>query len=324
MAKKLNWGIIGAGGIAGTFAQNLQHTEFGVKYAVGSRSLAKAETFAAEHGFAKAYGSYEELLADKEVDAVYVATPHPHHCAPVLAAAAASKHILCEKPLGVTPAECEQMIAAAAKAGVVLLEAFMYRTHPQTQRLNELVAAGAIGDLRMVRSSFCYGLGAGYNVRIDRDLRGGGLYDVGCYCINFSRMLGAGEPDEIAAVWTLGAETGVDETLAASLHFPNGVLAQFDIGIRSAGSAQAELLGTAGSILVPAPWKPAADRAEIIVRRAGQSEEVVAIEDGGHIFALEADHLAAVVAGEVEPLIPAQNAVGNAAVLAAIWQRMHG
>ena len=102
--------------------------------------------------------------------------------------------------MGVTPGECEQMIAAAGKAGVVLLEAFMYRTHPQTERLNELVAEGTIGALRTVRSSFCYGLGAGYNVRVDGDLRGGGLYDVGCYCINFSRMIAGGEPDDIQAL----------------------------------------------------------------------------------------------------------------------------
>ena len=324
MAKQLNWGIIGAGGIASTFAENLQYAELGLKHAVGSRSQEKAEAFAAQHGFARAYGSYEALLADEEVDAVYVATPHPQHCAPLLAAAEAGKHILCEKPMGITSEECEEMIAAADKAGIVLLEAFMYRTHPQTLRLQELVSGGAIGTVRTVRSSFCYGLGEGYNVRIDRSLRGGGLYDVGCYCINFSRMLAGAEPDDIAAVWTLGAETGVDETLAASLHFPNGVVALFDVGIRGAGSAQAEVLGTEGSIFVPAPWKPAADRAKIIVRRQGQPEEVVAIEDGGHIFALEADHLAAVVAGKTEPLIPAQNAVGNAAVLDTLWRRMHG
>lgn len=324
MAESLNWGLIGAGGIAGTFASNLQYAESAVKYAVGSRRLDKAEAFAKQHGIAKAYGSYGALLADDAVDAVYVATPHPEHCAPVLAAAAAGKHILCEKPMGVTPKECEQMIAAADKAGVVLLEAFMYRTHPQIERLNQLLADGAIGALRTVRSSFCYGLGPGYNVRIDRDLRGGGLYDVGCYCINFSRMIAGDEPDDIQAVWALGAETGVDETLGASLHFPNGVVAQFDVGIRSAGSARAELLGTEGSIWVPAPWKPAADRAEILVRRSGHAEEVVAIENGGSIFALEADHLAAVVAGESEPLIPAQNAVGNAVVLDEIWRRMHG
>ncbi|NKB69682.1 MAG: gfo/Idh/MocA family oxidoreductase [Candidatus Latescibacteria bacterium] len=324
MTKKLTWGIIGAGGIAGTFAENLAHAKWGTKGAVGSRSLAKAQAFAAQHGFAKAYGSYQDLLADAEIDAVYVATPHPLHREPVLAAAAAGKHILCEKPLGVTPAECEEMIAAAEKAGVVLLEAFMYRTHPQTQRLGEIVADGAIGDLRAIRSSFCYGLGSDYNVRIDPNLRGGGLYDVGCYCINFSRMLAGQEPDDIAAVWTLGAETGVDETLAVSLHFPSGLVALFDVGIRSAGSSQAELLGTQGSIFVPQPWKPAPDHAGFIVRRQGQPEEVIAVDQGGYIYALEADHLAQVVAGQAEPVIPAANAVGNAAVLDTIWQRIHG
>lgn len=323
MDKKINWGIIGAGGIAATFAENLAHTDSALKSAVGSRSIAKARAFAAQHGFARAHGSYQSLLADREVDAVYIATPHPEHRAPVLAAAEAGKHILCEKPMGVTPGECEEMVAAADRAGVVLLEAFMYRTHPQTQRLCELVSSGAIGELRTIRSSFCYGLGDAYNVRTDLELRGGGLYDVGCYCINFSRMLADEEPDDITATWTLGADTGVDENLAASLHFPNGVVALFDVGIRSASNAQAEILGSAGSIFVPAPWKPADYRAEIIVRRPGQPAETIAIENGGHIFALEADHLAQVIAGKAEPLIPAQNSVGNAAVLDAIWQRIH-
>ena len=128
MDKKINWGIIGAGGIAATFAENLAHTDSALKSAVGSRSIAKARAFAAQHGFARAHGSYQALLADREVDAVYIATPHPEHRAPVLAAAEAGKHILCEKPMGVTPGECEEMIAAADRAGVVLLEAFMYRT----------------------------------------------------------------------------------------------------------------------------------------------------------------------------------------------------
>ena len=202
MSETIRWGIIGAGGIAKTFAKALDGAGRGAKYGVGSRSQEKAAAFAEEFGFEKAYGSYDELLADPEVDAVYIATPHPVHREPTIAAANAKKHILCEKPMGVTAAECEEMIAAAEANGVVLLEAFMYRMHPQTLKLQELVTDGAIGEVRTVRSCFCYGLGPDYNVRSDKSLHGGGLYDVGCYCINFSRMVADEEPDQVEAVWT--------------------------------------------------------------------------------------------------------------------------
>ncbi len=325
MAEQMNWGIIGTGMIAGVFARNLAHAKSGTAYAVGSRSQDKAQAFADEHGIGCAHGSYAALLADEAVDAVYVATPHPCHRDVVLAAAAAGKHILCEKPLGVTVAECEEMISAAEAAGVVLLEAFMYRMHPQTQRIAEILASGVLGPVRLVRSSFCYGLGDGaYNVRLDRSLRGGGLYDVGCYCINFSRMVAGEEPDSVHAAWTLGEKTGVDETLAGVLRFPGGVVAHFDVSVRCTGDARAEILGANGSLSIDGPWRPNPNKASMVLRVKGKPAETIETVDGGSVFALEADHLAQVVAGEAVPLIPAANAVGNAAVMEAIWQDMHG
>lgn len=324
MADKLRWGIVGTGNIAKTFAKALDQSQRGVKQAVASRTPERAAEFAAQHGFPTVHGSYADLFADPAVDAVYVATPHPCHREPVLAALAAGKHVLCEKPLGVTVAECEEMVAAAARAGVVLLEAFMYRVHPQTRRIQEILASGQLGAVRTVRSSFCYGLGTTYNVRSDASLRGGGLYDVGCYCINFSRMVAGLEPDDLAAVWTLGETSGVDENLAVAMHFPNGVVAHFDVGIRSAGSAYAEILGSEGSLFIPKPWNPDPKLAEMELRLKGKPAETIRIADAGGSFVLEADHLAAVAAGECAPLIPARDAVGNAAVLDAVWRQMHG
>lgn len=324
MAEKLRWGIVGTGKIATTFAKALDQTQRGAKQAVASRNPERATEFAAQHGFPAACGSYAELFADPAVDAVYVATPHPCHREPVLGALAAGKHVLCEKPLGVTVAECEEMVAAAERAGVVLLEAFMYRVHPQTRRIQEILASGQLGEVRTVRSSFCYGLGTAYNVRSDANLRGGGLYDVGCYCINFSRMVAGAEPDDLAAVWTLGETSGVDENLAVAMRFPNGIVAHFDVGIRSAGSVHAEILGSEGSIFIPKPWHPDSKLAEMELRLKGKPAETIRIADGGASFVLEADHLAAVAAGECEPLIPARNALGNAAVLDAVWRKMHG
>jgi predicted dehydrogenase len=324
MADALRWGIVGTGMIAGVFAKGLEQAKRGVKAAVASRSAERAKAFAEKNAIPTAYGSYEALLADTAVDAVYVATPHPCHREVVLAAAAAGKHILCEKPMGVTPVECREMIAAAEAAGVTLLEAFMYRVHPQTELIRQVLRDGRIGQVKLIRSAFCYGLGDAYNVRLDPALRGGGLYDVGCYCINFSRMVAGEEPTDIAAVWTLGEKTGVDESLVAALRFPAGIVAHFDVSVRSTGSAFAEILGTDGSLLVPSPWRPHPDRADIELRCKGQAPQTLTSLAGGQVFPLEADHLAAVVQDGVTPLIPAANAVGNAAVLDTIWQRMHG
>jgi predicted dehydrogenase len=324
MADALRWGIVGTGMIAGVFAKGLEQAKRGVKAAVASRGADRAKAFAEKNGIPSAYGSYEELFAAADISAVYVATPHPCHREVVLAAAAAGKHILCEKPMGVTPAECREMIAAAAKADVTLLEAFMYRVHPQTELIRTVIRDGRIGQVKLIRSSFCYGLGDAYNVRLDKALRGGGLYDVGCYCINFSRMVAGEEPDDIAAVWTLGEKTGVDESLACGLRFPSGILAHFDVSVRSANSTFAEIQGTEGSLFVPSPWNPHPERADIELRRKGQAPLTLTTVAGGRAFPLEADHLAAVVQDGATPLIPAANAVGNAVVLDTIWQRMHG
>ena len=324
MTQKLAWGILGAGNIARNFARALEKTQRGVKGAVGSRSAEKAAAFASEHGFARAYGSYEELVADQEIDAVYVATPHPIHHPCVLLAAAAKKHILCEKPMGVTAAECEEMIQAARENGVVLLEAFMYRVHPQTIRIQQIIAEGQLGEVRTVRSSFTYGLGDDYNVRLDMSLRGGGLYDVGCYCINFSRMAAGEEPEAVEAVWQLGRETGVDENLACAMRFPSGALALFDVGVRAFGSSFAEIVGSKGSLLIRKPWKPHAQRAVMELSVAGEGTQEIVTTNGGDAYALETDHLAEVVCDNAEPLIPAENAVGNAAVMERLWEAMHG
>jgi len=321
MADKLRWGIIGTGMIANVFANSLGKARLAVKAAVGSRDLSKAEAFAKKHGFERAYGSYGELLEDPSVDAVYVSTPHTLHLDNTLAAIRAGKHVLCEKPLGVTADECRKMVEAAEKKGVVLLEGFMYRCHPQTICIQQLLLDGAIGAVRTIRSSFTYGLGEEYNVRTDKSLRGGGLYDVGCYCINFSRMVAGEEPKAVQAIAKIGEKTGVDENLAAILGFTSGAIAHFDVGIRSHGSSFAHILGSDGSITVPSPWKPGAELATFTLTSRGKTEEI-AIEHGGDIYALEADHMADVVAGRAAPLIPGSDAIGNAAVLEMIWNRL--
>jgi predicted dehydrogenase len=292
-----------------------------VKQAVASRDPAKAKAFAKEHGLAAAHGSYEALFADREVDAVYISTPHTSHHAETIAALRAGKHVLVEKPMAVSTAQAEEMVAEARRAGRVLLEAFMYRVHPQTRRIEETLKRGAIGEVRVIRSCFSFNLGDRRNVRYDAKLYGGALWDVGCYCVNASRLIGGGEPIAVHGVAAIDRESGVDAHTAAAMRFTSGAVAHFDVGIRSAGSAWLEVLGSAGRIHVPAPWKPGAKRAEFTVESGGKSEQVV-VEDGGDIYALEADHLAEVVAGAHSP-IDGQAGIGNTRVLEALWRQIH-
>jgi len=324
MPEKLKWGIIGTGKMSTLFTRCLAGAQYAELYGVASRNKEKAAKFAAEFNVPRFFGSYTDLIKDPNVDVVYVGTPHSQHRESVLGALANRKHVLCEKPMGVSLMECNEMIAMAKKTERVLLEAFMYRVHPQTIKLQEVLNNGRIGEIRTIRSAFCYGLFSdAYNVRLDKDLRGGGLYDVGSYCINFSRMVAGQEPTRVEALWNVGEESGVDETLSCIMQFPSGSLAMFDVGIRSTGNSYAEIIGSKGRIIIPNPWKPHPAKASFYIYAEDKNEEVV-IKNGGNIYSLEADHLAEVVAGETEPLITAKDAMNNAIVLEQIWKRIHG
>jgi xylose dehydrogenase (NAD/NADP) len=194
--------------------------------AVGSRDLARARTFADEHAVPAAYGSYEELLADPDVEAVYNPLPNTLHCEWSIKALEAGKHVLCEKPMSSDPGEVEAAFDAAERTGFLLTEAFMYRHHPQAKRLAALVAEGAIGDLRVIRSVFSYGLFDESNIRLRTDVDGGSLMDVGCYCISGARLL-AGEPEAVFGRAYVGP-TGTDWAFTGSLRFSGDVLALFD------------------------------------------------------------------------------------------------
>lgn len=326
--KPLRWGIIGTGWIAGIFAEALAKSRHGRLEAVASRTRERAAVFAKRHRIARAYGTRDGLLADPAIDVVYIATPHTSHCPDALAAIRAGKHVLCEKPMAVTPAQAERMVAAARKRGVVLLEAFMYRTHPQTLMLQRLVGEGVIGDLRCIRSAFTFDLGvlpvsAEVNPRTTLAMRGGSLYEVGGYCVNASRMLAGEEPSTIEAAWSIDPATGVDRACAGVLGFPSGVVAHFDVGFHSIPTNFLEVVGAKGRIHVASPWWPERKRAVITVERTGRKAREVVVRNGGWIFTVEADHLADVVAGRAQPLIPGADGIGNARVLDAIWRRMH-
>ena len=223
MADTLHWGIIGAGGIAKNFAKGVAHSRTGRIAAVGSRSKEKADKFAEEFcPSARRHGSYEALLADRDVQAVYIATPHPMHAEWAVKAAEAGKHILCEKPIGINHAEAMAIVEAARHHDVFLMEAFMYRCSPQTAKLVELLRAKTIGEVRVIRASFSFHAGFNPEGRLFRNaLAGGGILDVGCYGVSMSRLVAGvatgkdfAEPIDVKGCGHLGA-TGVDEWAAA-------------------------------------------------------------------------------------------------------------
>jgi len=326
----LKWGIIGTGAIAKTFAKGLAGSTTGRLAAVGSRDKAKAEQFVKEYSGAKAYGSYEELLADKDVQAVYISTPHPSHAHWAIKCAEAKKHILCEKPIAMNHAEAMAIVEAAIANDVFLMEAFMYRCHPQTRKLVQLLWSGAIGDVRVIHASFAFHWPKPWNGEsrlTNNALGGGGILDVGCYCTSMTRLIAGAatgkafaEPVEMKACGHLGT-TGCDEYAVASLKFngPNGaILANLTTGVQVNVENTVRIYGSDGNILIPSPWVPARDggSTNIILTRSGtkQPEEIV-IESPAGLYSIEADTVAAHIEARQCPFMRWDDTLGNMKVL---------
>jgi D-xylose 1-dehydrogenase (NADP+, D-xylono-1,5-lactone-forming) len=281
--------------------------------AVASRDRGRAEAYAQEHGIERAHGSYEELLGDPDVDAVYVSLPNAFHVEWSIRALEAGKHVLCEKPLSHSPAEVERAFAAAERAGRVLVEAFMYRHHPQTAQIAGLVAEGAIGRVRLIRSSFTFPLADVENIRLRPELEGGALMDVGCYCVNGSRLL-AGEPERVRGEAVVG-ETGVDIGFYGTMRHASGVVAQFDASFELPHRQRLEVFGDAGSLLVEAPWR--VDWGGRVLLRRGDASEEVAVEEAD-AYRLELDDLAQAAAGARKPLLGREDTIGQARAIGAL------
>lgn len=264
---KLRWGFLGTGNIARQFAAGVRDCSRGTLEAVGSRAAESAQSFASTQGVARALGSYEALLADERLDAIYNALPNHLHHEWTIRALEAGKHVLCEKPFASTLTQAREMFAAAKRTKRVLAEAFMYCSHPQTLAVQKAIAEGAIGELRLLRSSFCYRTTriAG-NIRFSAAMAGGALMDIGCYSLNFSRLLTGAEPQALSAAARLH-ESGVDEAAAGTLLFPGGILSSFMCSMTAATDNTAFICGTEGFIEIPVPWKPAPGKGGFSIRR---------------------------------------------------------
>ena len=308
----LRFGVLSTAAITDALLAGGAEQEFA---AVGSRDLGRAEAWAAERGIPRAYGSYEELLADPELDAIYNPLPNSMHVEWSIRALEAGKHVLCEKPMSRHPGEVERAFDAAEREGRVLAEAFMWRHHPQVARTRELIDAGEIGELRAIRAAFAFAGADPADIRLQAALDGGGLMDVGCYCVSGCRAIAGAEPERVYAEQVVGGD-GVDVAMSATLRFPGGVLAQFDCGLSYQGGHHLEAVGTRGSLFLADPWH--GGKGVIELRRDGSIE---AIETGpANSYALELADFEAAVRGEREPLLGRADALGQARVIAALYE----
>jgi predicted dehydrogenase len=310
---RVKWGIVSTARINLKFMAGARDCDTVELFAVASRDQAAAERYAAEHGLARAYGSYEALLADPEVEAVYISLPNGMHAEWATRALEAGKHVLCEKPLSRRPDEVRALFELADRRDRLLMEAFMYRHNPQTQRLLELVRDRAVGPLRMIAASFSFNTGTGANIRLERSLDGGALMDVGCYCVNGIRAL-AGEPERVSAEQITGGD-GVDVTFAAALRMPGGVLAHFDAGLALAPRHSLEVVGEDGALFVADPWHCRAPGIEL---RRPEGTERIAIE-AIDSYGLEAENFSRAVRGQGRPLLGREDALGQARAIEALY-----
>ena len=319
MTKKLRWGILGTGAIARKFARDLQESHTGQLAAVGSRAEGTLHKFLADFP-ARGHATYEALLADPEIEAVYISVPHPLHVEWAIHTARAGKHILCEKPLTVNATEAEFVIDAARRTDVFLMEAFMYRCHPQTARVIELIQRGAIGPVRFVQAAFSFRSDWNPAGRLlNPALGGGGILDIGCYCVSMVRLIAGAtrgepytDPDEVKGVGNIG-QTGVDEFSVAVMKFPGGMLAQVAAGVRVTLENHVRIWGEEGHLDIPSPW---------VVNGGNPGKSVLLLNQGGKItevkvhadrpiYAIEADTVAESIAARESPAMTWNDSLGN-------------
>jgi predicted dehydrogenase len=312
MDSPVKWGIVSTADINRKVIPGAHASDKVELVAVASREQARADAYAREWEIPRAYGSYEDLLADEEIEAVYISLPNTMHVEWSIKALDAGKHVLCEKPFTRHPEEVDAAFDAAERNDRLLSEAFMYRHNPQTAKLAELVRDGSIGELRLIRSTFSYGLYDEENIRLRTDVEGGALMDVGCYNVSGSRLLG-GEPERVWGEAWYGP-SGTDWVFAGTLRFPGDVIATFDCGTALAERDELEVVGTEGSLFLDDPWH--CNVPVIEVRSGGEVERIEL--DPVDSYRLELENLSDAIRGEAELLLGREDALGQAKSLEAL------
>jgi xylose dehydrogenase (NAD/NADP) len=314
-ADAVSWGLLSTARINGALVAAARESELADVVAVASRDDERAREHAELLGIPRAHGSYEALLADPRVEAVYVSLPNAMHVDWTIRALEAGKHVLCEKPMDRRPQEVARAFAVAERAGLVLSEAFMWRHHPQTRRVRELLEEGAIGEVRLVRSCFSFAIASDGDVRLDPALDGGSLMDVGCYCVSGARLAAAGEPVSVLAERVTGT-SGVDVRFSAILRFDGDVLATLDCGLDVPARHELEVVGSQGRLVLADPWH--CRNPLIMLERDGRS--CFAEIEAGDSYRLQLDDVSAAIRGRRAPLLGREDALGQARTIAALEQ----
>ena len=319
----LRWGLLSTARINGALLPALRECARAEAQAIASRDLDRATASATRHGLTTAHGSYEALLDDPAVDVVYISLPNRLHAEWTVKAADAGKHVLCEKPLACTLADVDAITAAAERNGVVVAEAFMYRHHPQTLRLQEIAGSGSLGEIRLVRGSFSFTLTGDSDVRLDPQLDGGAAWDVGVYPVSAARTIFGTTPLTVVAQQHAGA-TGVDLTCAGTITFDGGGHAQFDASFELPPRAGVEIVGAEGVLVVPNPYKPGRVETILCGASADGLEPVEIVAEQG-LYTYEVDDLTDAVLGVRRQRVTLADSRENVAtVLAALESARSG
>jgi predicted dehydrogenase len=310
----VKWGIISTANINRLFLDGARQASGVEIAAVASRDKAKAEQYARENEIATAHGSYEELLEDADIEAVYISLPNSFHIEWSIKALQAGKHVLCEKPLSRRTQEVERAFDVAEQSGRLLMEAFMWRHNPQTAKLTELLNEGTIGRVRMIRAAFGFVANDPANVRLQAGLDGGALMDVGCYCVSGARLI-AGEPERVSAEQALGGD-GVDVALAATMRHPGDVISHFDCGLALDSRDLLEVVGDEGSLRLDDPWhcrNPGID-----LTRKGATERIEIAK--ANSYGLETENFSKAIRGNATALLGRHDATGQARTIEALYR----
>lgn len=316
MTKTLNWGLLSTASINRALIPPLQVSKRNHLLAVASRSQESANAYAKEKKIERAYGSYESLLADPDIDVIYNSLPNHLHAEWTIKAVEAGKHVLCEKPLALNVNEVDAIQSAAHKYRRIVAEAFMYRHHPQTLKVQELVKSGSLGVLKLIRGSFSFVLSRDGDVRLNPEWGGGSIWDVGCYPISYARSVVGEEPLEVFG-WQVTGKTGVDDTFVGQMRFRDDVHAQFDSSFVIPFHAFMEVVGSEGALNIPHPFKPGENEKIFLTR--GDKTETIKIK-GQELYIGEVEDMADAILLGKSPRVSLNDSRANVAVINALLE----
>ncbi len=314
----LNWGILGTARIAAkSVIPAIKASKHNSVSAVASRDLTRAAEFVRENEVPKAYGTYEELLNDPNIQAVYIPLPNSEHSRWAIRAMEAGKHVLVEKPFAVNADEAQLMVSTALEKSVVLIEAFMYRYHARLAQMLEIVRKGSLGKLRIIQSSKSFALTNPDDIRLNANLGGGALYDLGCYCVDLQRILVGREPRRVQALSYQG-NTGVDLQVSANLDFGDQVYGRFDVGFNAFRQEHTRIIGTEGVLDVLDPFGAKPEVSQLTLTKDGDTKKLNYKRENAYEKMIE--HFSSVAASREAPLFPLADSVSNMVIIDALFQ----